>query len=418
MPALPEEATTRPGDLWLLGEHRLLCGDSTKIEDVARVMAGERAALMFTDPPYLVDYDGGNHPQTWGKDGRAITSEEKTRHWDDYTDPEQASTFFHDFLIAAYEAALVPEAAVYQCFGMMRADLVYAAWRAAGLLPHQTVIWKKSRPVLGRCWFMYNYEPILAGWLQGHQPQAKPPNNEYAVWEIANGEGVEDGVAGTHPTIKPVELVRRPIEWHTAPGDLIYEPFSWIRHRDHRRRANGATLLRRGAFAGLRRCGVPPVAGLHGHRQPCWRATGTRSMRLLPSERAEHVRRRARLLRLRRAPDRRPHRPAAALLLKPLSRACPPRTRGRALQGGRRRAASGWWYPQPDAAELEAALTQLVGLPAGPPERVVEGLIMEARSLAAAFGVAARQLPPQLAWRCEAMAEQIAGALTRFLEVP
>ena len=226
VPEAPEEATTKPGDLWLLGEHRLLCGDSTKTEDVARVMAGERAALMFTDPPYLVDYDGGNHPQTWGKDGRAITPEEKTRHWDDYTDPAQASTFFHDFLIAAYEAALVPEAAVYQCFGMMRADLVYGAWRSAGLLPHQTVIWKKSRPVLGRCWFMYNYEPILAGWRQGHQPSAKPPNNEYAVWEIANGEGVEAGVAGSHPTIKPVELVRRPIGWHTGPGDLIYEPFS------------------------------------------------------------------------------------------------------------------------------------------------------------------------------------------------
>ena len=72
-------------------------------------MAGERAVLMFTDPPYLVDYDGGNHPQTWGKDGRAITSEEKTRHWDAYTDPQTATAFFEGFLRVAIEEALVPE---------------------------------------------------------------------------------------------------------------------------------------------------------------------------------------------------------------------------------------------------------------------------------------------------------------------
>ena len=65
-----QRAALQSGDLWLLGEHRLLCGDSTDRAHVARLMAGERAALMATDPPYLVDYDGGNHPQTWNKAGR------------------------------------------------------------------------------------------------------------------------------------------------------------------------------------------------------------------------------------------------------------------------------------------------------------------------------------------------------------
>ena len=69
-PSSPTEPITRPGDLWLLGEHRLLCGDATDAADVERLMAGERAALMATDPPYLVDYDGGNHPQTWGNGGK------------------------------------------------------------------------------------------------------------------------------------------------------------------------------------------------------------------------------------------------------------------------------------------------------------------------------------------------------------
>jgi DNA modification methylase len=226
VPGPPTEPVSRVGDLYTLGDHRLLCGDSTKAENVKRLMNGERASLMFTDPPYLVDYDGGNHPQTWGKDGRAISSEEKTKHWDAYTDPEGASAFFEGFLQAAFAEALEPDAAVYQCFGMMRADLVFAAWRAAGYLPHQVVIWRKSRPVLGRVWFMYDYEPIVAGWHQGDKPPTSPPANERAVWEIATAEGVEDGVAGSHPTIKPVELVRRPILWHTNIGDLIYEPFS------------------------------------------------------------------------------------------------------------------------------------------------------------------------------------------------
>ena len=92
---------TKPGDLWLLGDHRLLAGDSTKAEDVRRLMAGERAVLMATDPPYLVDYDGGNHPQTWAKDGRPISAEAKTRHWDAYSDPDSSVEFYEDFLRVA-----------------------------------------------------------------------------------------------------------------------------------------------------------------------------------------------------------------------------------------------------------------------------------------------------------------------------
>ena len=82
----PREPTTRPGDLWILGEHRLLCGDSRDAAQVRRLMADERATLMATDPPYLVDYDGGNHPRP-GADGRRISSAAKTKHWDTYVDP-------------------------------------------------------------------------------------------------------------------------------------------------------------------------------------------------------------------------------------------------------------------------------------------------------------------------------------------
>ena len=190
-------------------------------------MAGERAALMATDPPYLVDYDGGNHPQTWGKDGKPISAEEKTKHWDAYTDHDQASGFFRDFLAAALEQALATDAAVYQCFGMMRTDVVLEAWRAAGLLPHQVVIWKKSRPVLGRVLVHVGLRAYAgrAG-TQGDRPKRKPPANEHAVWEIASARASRRASPACIPTIKPVELVRRPIVWHTPPGGLIYEPFS------------------------------------------------------------------------------------------------------------------------------------------------------------------------------------------------
>ena len=109
---------------------------------------------------------------------------------------------------------------------MMRVDIVLEAWRANGLLAHQVLIWKKSRSVLTRCDFMWNYEPCLYGWIEGKRPIAelRPPADAAAVWEVASA--IEDAPGSIHPTMKPVELVRRPIEWHTTPSGLIYEPFS------------------------------------------------------------------------------------------------------------------------------------------------------------------------------------------------
>jgi DNA modification methylase len=226
IPEPPEVPITTPGTLWHLGAHRLMCGDSTRRDDVQRLMAGERAVGMFTDPPYLVDYDGGNHPQTWGRDGKSITPKQKTRHWDAYTDHDSAVTFYRDFLAAAITEALTDRPAIYQWFGAMRTDIVMDAWRANELLCHQILVWHKSRPVLGRCWFMWDYEPCMVGWIQGSQPKLKPPADARAVWDIDQREGIEEGAGNVHPTMKPVEVIRRPIEWHTLPGEVIYEPFS------------------------------------------------------------------------------------------------------------------------------------------------------------------------------------------------
>jgi DNA modification methylase len=228
VPEVPEEPVTKLGDLWLLGTHRLLCGDSTSTDDVMRLMAGKRAALMATDPPYLVDYDGGNHPTTWGKDGAPISPEEKTKHWDAYVDHDTSVKFYEDFLRVALAEALTKRPTIYQWFGMMRVDVVLDAWRTCGLLPHQVLIWHKNRPVLARCDFMWDYEPCMYGWAQGMRPEAavRPPANARAVWDVDQKEGVEEGLGSLHPTMKPVELIRRPILWHTKPGEVVYEPFN------------------------------------------------------------------------------------------------------------------------------------------------------------------------------------------------
>jgi DNA modification methylase len=219
-PEPPESPVSRAGDLWLLGRHRLLSGDSTSQDDVLRLMDGKRAVLMATDPPYLVDYQGGEHPASAANEG----APGKDKHWDSYIDHEHAIAFYVDFLRAALECALTERAAVYQCFAIMRSTLIWEAWKEVGLLAHQVAIWRKTRAVLTYSWFLWDYEPILVGWPEGHQPKLHPPASEHAVWEI--GSAIEDGAGSIHPTMKPVELIRRPILFHTKPGGLIYEPFS------------------------------------------------------------------------------------------------------------------------------------------------------------------------------------------------
>lgn len=213
---IPETPVTREGDLWLLGDHRLLCGDSTNAEHMARLMNGETAALLATDPPYLVDYQGGNHPQSWSN-----KPDVKDKNWDDYHDPQSGLEFFTAWLRVAL-AHCREDVPVYQWHATRRKMLVEQAWRANGLLAHQTLIWVKARPVLTRCHFMWAHEPCFYGWREGHMPERKPESNARTVWEI-DQQGEDHGL---HTTMKPVELFRRPIAWHTLRGEICLEPFS------------------------------------------------------------------------------------------------------------------------------------------------------------------------------------------------
>ena len=200
------------GEVWALGDHRLMCGDSTDPADVERLFAGAKAVLLATDPPYLVDYDGGERAATKGNRGKTA------KHWDDYHDPQTSVEFFKRFLDVA-KPHLRPKTAIYQWHATIRQHLVMKAWEEAGLHLHQTIVWVKPRAVLTRSHYMWMHEPCFYGWVEGQQPERKPPANAKTVWEIG---GENDNI---HPTQKPLEVFLRPIEYHTEIGDVVYEPF-------------------------------------------------------------------------------------------------------------------------------------------------------------------------------------------------
>jgi len=219
LPEIPKVAQSRRGGVYALGPHRLMCGDSTSVDDLLKLMDGARAALCATDPPYLVDYDGTNHPQSFE---REQAGKENNKHWDSYIDPKASVEFFSGFLRVGLAHALVENPAIYQWHASRRQALVEAAWKANGLLLHQQLIWAKSRPILTRSHFMWQHEPCFYGWVEGKPPAMKPPASGdcTTVWTI---EGEQDGI---HPTQKPLEVFTRPIGYHTRAGELVYEPFS------------------------------------------------------------------------------------------------------------------------------------------------------------------------------------------------
>lgn len=217
----PVEAVSQPGELYDLGPHRIMCGDSTRAEDVVRLMAAERAVLCATDPPYLVDYDGTNHPQSYE---RERAGKDNNKKWDAYRDPKSSVEFFSAFLRVALDHALIDAPAIYQWHASRRQALVEAAWTENHLLLHQQIIWVKSRPILTRSHFMWQHEPCFYGWVEGRPPALRPPlgGECTTVWAI-DQKGESDGI---HPTQKPTEIFERSISYHTQKGDLVYEPFS------------------------------------------------------------------------------------------------------------------------------------------------------------------------------------------------
>ena len=221
VPLPPVHPITKLGDHYELGAHRLLCGDSTNVEDVRRVMNGERAILFATDPPYLVGYDGANHPGERASKNKDC-SETYGVTWDE-ADEARNCDLYDRFIKVAIEAAIDPHAAWYCWHASRRQRMVEEAWEKNGAFVHQQIIWTKvNRPILTRSWYMWAHEPCFMGWIKGNKPPRESSDYEKSVWEI---EGLNNDERPDHPTPKPLECFAIPMRQHTKKGGLCYEPF-------------------------------------------------------------------------------------------------------------------------------------------------------------------------------------------------
>ena len=216
MEQVKSQPISKTGDLWIMGDSRLLNGDSTNPDDVARLFNSRKASLLATDPPYLVDYSGGNHPASQGNKG----SPTRDKHWDEYVDPETSVEFYRKFLALGLQY-LKPNSAIYQWHAHRRQMIVEQAWTACNLLVHQQIIWAKARGVLTHSHYLWSHEPCFYGWVEGQPPSKKPPSDQRTVWQLDQ----QGSSMNIHPTQKPIELFMRPIEYHTDIGDICYEPF-------------------------------------------------------------------------------------------------------------------------------------------------------------------------------------------------
>lgn len=207
VPEVPETPISRSGDIWLLGGHRLLCGDATVAASYERLLAGEQADMVFTDPPYNVNYANSAKDKMRGKD-RAILN-------------DNLGDGFYDFLLAALTPTIASSrGAVYVAMSSSELDVLQAAFRAAGGHWSTFIIWAKNTFTLGRADYQRQYEPILYGWPEGAQRHWCGDRDQGDVWNIKKPQKND-----LHPTMKPVELVERAIRNSSRPGNVVLDPF-------------------------------------------------------------------------------------------------------------------------------------------------------------------------------------------------
>ncbi len=207
VPELGETPVSRPGDIWQLGPHRLLCGDATVAASYEALLDREAVDMVFTDPPYNVNYANSAKDKMRGKD-RAILN-------DDLGDG------FYDFLLAALTQMVAHcRGGIYVAMSSSELDVLQAAFRAAGGKWSTFIIWAKNTFTLGRADYQRQYEPILYGWPEGAQRHWCGDRNQGDVWNIKKPQKND-----LHPTMKPVELVERALRNSSRPGNVVLDPF-------------------------------------------------------------------------------------------------------------------------------------------------------------------------------------------------
>jgi DNA modification methylase len=205
LPPAPVEAKTKLGDIWELGEHRLICGDGTSVDTYKNLLGEELVDMVWTDPPYGVSYVGG-------------TDEHLTIENDDLKTDELES-FLRDAFTAIFSFTkpgacwyvAAPSGNNFQSFSIPLSEL--EVWR-------HTLVWVKDSLVMGRADYHYRHESIFYGWTPGGAHQTPPDRKQDSVWEIARPK-----VNKEHPTMKPIELITRSINNSSRMNDLVLDGF-------------------------------------------------------------------------------------------------------------------------------------------------------------------------------------------------
>lgn len=229
-PAPPESPVTREGDLWLLGAHRVLCGDSTSPVAVARLLAGAKPHLMVTDPPYGVEYDPNWRNEAVRSNGVAVGGRATGKVQND----ERADW--------REVWALFPGAIAYVWHGGLHAGAVQMSLKAAKFNIRAQIVWVKNYMIIGRGNYHWQHEPLYYAQREGAKDDhwRFEPDHEIATYAVKLGETADwrggrkqttvwtiDVVKNDtgHGTQKPVECMKRPIENNSKGGDLVFDPF-------------------------------------------------------------------------------------------------------------------------------------------------------------------------------------------------
>jgi DNA modification methylase len=206
-PEPPVEPVSRPGDLWLLGDHRLLCGDATVLTDVERVLGGSLADMAWTDPPYNVDYGNTAKDKLRGKDRRILND----------ALGDGFGAFLQD---ACTNLVTVTKGAVYIAMSSSELHTLQTAFTAAGGKWSTFIIWAKNTFTLGRADYQRQYEPILYGWPTGSEHYWCGARDQGDVWHFDKPTKND-----LHPTMKPVALIERAIRNSSKRRDIVLDPF-------------------------------------------------------------------------------------------------------------------------------------------------------------------------------------------------
>ena len=199
---LKEPPITKLGDLWTLGRHRLVCGDSTKADTFDLLMAGAKANLVITDPPYNVNYEGSA-----GK----------------IKNDNMENDAFYRFLLDAFtntEAVMADDASIYVFHADTEGLNFRRAFSDAGFYLSGCCIWKKQSLVLGRSPYQWQHEPVLYGWKKNGKHQWYTGRKETTIWEFDKPKK-----NGDHPTMKPIPLLAYPIMNSSMSNTLVLDPF-------------------------------------------------------------------------------------------------------------------------------------------------------------------------------------------------